>query len=244
MRASIEGIRSEHNHLLLALPPAQYRRLLPDLETVSLGQGRILFDVSERLTHVYFPQRCVVSLLTPVRNELAVDVAIVGNEGMVGLSVFLGARTTMTQAVSRIPDDVRRMTVRAFQRALSDGDTLRQLMMRYTQSVLSQVARCAACNQRHPVEQRCARWLLMAHDRVGADHFFLTQECLGQVLDVQRPTASVAAHHLQDAGAIRYSRGKISVTSRTRLEHAACQCYRAIRTDYTRAFSGSRAPGA
>ncbi|HEX5436636.1 MAG TPA: Crp/Fnr family transcriptional regulator [Gemmatimonadaceae bacterium] len=236
MHGHADDIHAEHNRLLRALPRADYQRLLPALETVSLAQGRVLFNDHECISHVYFPQHSVVSLLTLVGDGPAVDVAIVGNEGMVGVNVFLGAHTATTRAVSRIPNDARRMTVGAFRRALTDGVALRQLTLRYTQTLLGQISQCAACNQRHPVEQRCARWLLMAHDRVGADHFFLTQECLGRVLDVRRPTVSAAAHHLQEAGAIRYSRGKISITSRACLERAACGCYRIIEQDYARAF--------
>jgi len=232
--------QAEHNRLLLALPRADYQRLLPALETVSLAHGRVLFEARERITHVYFPQHCVVSLLTLVSDGPPVEVAIVGNEGMVGVGVFLGANTAKTRAVSQIPDDARRMTVRAFRRALIDDAALQRLMLRYTQTLLGQIAQCAACNQRHSVEQRCARWLLMAHDRVGADHFSLTQECLGQVLDVRRPTVSAAARHLYKVGAIRYSRGKISITSRACLERAACMCYRMIDEDYARAFGSPR----
>ncbi|HET7583440.1 MAG TPA: Crp/Fnr family transcriptional regulator [Gemmatimonadaceae bacterium] len=236
MHGHADDIHTEHNRLLLALPRANYQRLLPALETVSLAQGRVLFDDHERISHVYFPQHSVVSLLTLVGDGPAVDVAIVGNEGIVGLDVFLGAHTATMRAVARIPDDARRMTVRAFRRALIDGAALRQLLSHYTQAVLGQIAQCAACNQRHSIEQRCARWLLMAHDRVGADHFLLTQDSLGHVLDVQRPTVSAAARHLQDAGAIQYSRGKIRITSRACLQSAACACYRMIDEDYARAF--------
>lgn len=185
-------------------------------------------------------QHCVVSLLTLVSDGPPVEVAIVGNEGMVGVGVFLGANTAKTRAVSQIQDDARRMTVRAFRRALTDDAALRQVMLRYTQTLLGQISQCAACNQRHPVEQRCARWLLMAHDRVGADHFFLTRECLGQGLDVRRSTVSAAARHLHEAGAIRYSRGKISITSRACLERAACLRYRIIEEDYARTIGSLR----
>jgi CRP-like cAMP-binding protein len=240
MHGHADDTHSEHNRLLRALPLTDYQRLLPALETVSLAHGRVLFEPRERITHVYFPQHGIVSLPTLVGDGPAVEVAIVGNEGMVGVGIFLGASSARTGAVSLVPDESRRMTAGAFRRALTDGAALRQLMLRYTQTLLGQVSQCAACNQHHTVEQRCARWLLMAHDRVGADQFFLTQECLGQALDVQRPTVSATARRLREAGAIRYSRGKISVTSRARLEGAACVCYRLIQEDYARAFSSRR----
>jgi CRP-like cAMP-binding protein len=179
----------------------------------------------------------VVSLLTVVDDEPGVEVALVGNEGMVGLSVFLGAVSATNGAVLQVPDSARRLTVVAFRRALSRGPALRRILLRYADTMLSQIAQSAACIQRHPVEQRCARWLLMAHDRVGAYHFLLTQDFLGQMLDVRRPTVSAAASHLQDAGAIRYSRGRITVLSRACLEQAACACYRIVEQDYTRAFA-------
>jgi CRP-like cAMP-binding protein len=232
--------QQEQNRLLRSLPPADYRRLLPDLQDVSLATGRILFEARERITHVYFPQHCVVSLLTLVADTHGVEVAIVGNEGMVGLPAFFGIDRATTRAVSQVPDDARRITVPAFRRALARGHALRRIMLRYTHTLLSQMAQSAACIQRHAVEQRCARWLLMAHDRVGADHFSLTQEFLGQMLDVQRPRVSAAAQRLQDAGAIRYSRGKITVTSRARLERAACVCYRVVEEDYARTFRSPR----
>jgi CRP-like cAMP-binding protein len=172
----------ERNRLLLALPPADYAALLPDLHPVALARGAVLFEAHARIRHVYFPQRCVVSLLTPVDDEPAVEVGLVGNEGMVGLSVFLGGRTSTLQAVLQVPDGAWRMTAAAFVRALARGPALHRIMQAYARTVIGQVTQGLACNQRHLVGQRCARWLLMAHDRVGADRFLLTQEFLGQML--------------------------------------------------------------
>ena len=229
--------RLEQNQLLLALPRADYKELQKDLQDVTLPQGRVLFESRKRITHVYFPQQCVISLVAPIDGEKGVEVAIVGNEGMAGLSVFLGVDTASIQAVVQIPDAARRLTVAAFQRALARGTAMRRLMLRYSDAMLSQLAQCSACNQRHRVVQRCARWFLMTHDRVGDDQFLLTQEFLGQMLDVERPTVSRAARQLQAAGAIRYSRGRVTVTNRASLEGAACGCYRLIVQDYARAFA-------
>ncbi|HKV50134.1 MAG TPA: Crp/Fnr family transcriptional regulator [Gemmatimonadaceae bacterium] len=229
--------RREQNQLLLALPGADYKELEKDLRDVTLPHGRVLFEARERITHVYFPQRCVISIIAPIAGEKGVEVAIVGNEGMVGLSAFLGVNTASIQAVSQIPDAARSLTVAAFRRALARGSALRRIMLRYTDAMLSQVAQCSACNQRHRVVQRCARWFLMTHDRVGDDQFLLTQEFLGQMLDVERPTVSAAARLLQAAGAIRYSRGRVTVTNRASLEGAACTCYRLLVQDYARAFA-------
>ena len=231
---------TERNRLLLALPRAEYQALLPDLESVILEHGAVLFEARERITHIYFPQRCVVSMLAAAGDGPSVEVGLVGNEGMVGLSAFLGATTSMTQAVLQIPDGAWRMEVRAFSRAVARGTALQEAMQRYTRTVISHVSQVLACNQRHTVSRRCARWLLMAHDRVGADRFTLTQDFLGQMLGAQRPTVSITAHHLQELGLIRYSRGVITVTDRAGLESAACTCYDVMEDDYARAFANDR----
>jgi CRP-like cAMP-binding protein len=230
-------ISKERNRLLLALPHADYLALLPSLEAVVLARGALLFEARERIRHVYFPQRCVISLLTAVEAEPRVEVGLVGNEGMVGLTVFLGATTASTQAVLQVPDGAWRMEVAAFRRAAGTGTALHRVLQRYTQTVISQVTQCLACNQRHAVSPRCARWLLMAHDRVGADRFTLTQEFLGQMLGTRRPTVSRTARGLQSRGLIRYSRGTITVTDRVGLETAACGCYDVMERDYARAFA-------
>ena len=237
MRTPREPTPTERNRLLLALPGADYRALLPDLEAVVLPHGAVLFEARDRLTHIYFPQRCVVSLLAAAGDGPGVEVGLVGNEGMVGISAFLGSSTATTQAVLQIPDGAWRMEVRAFDRAVARQSSLRQVLQRYTRTVLSQVTQVLACNQRHAVSPRCARWLLMAHDRVGLDRFKLTQEFLGQMLGARRPTVSITAHALQVLGLIRYTRGVITVVDRVGLESASCTCYDAMEADYARAFA-------
>lgn len=227
---------AERNRLLLALPRAAYRALLPDLEAVTLPHGVVLFEARAAITHIYFPQRCVISLLTAAGEGPGVEVGLIGNEGMAGLSVFLGAGSSTTQAVLQVPDGAWRMGVAAFGRAVTRQPSLRDVLQRYTQSVISQVAQGLACNQRHAVAPRCARWLLMAHDRVGADRFSLTQEFLGQMLGARRPTVSITARALQTLGLIRYARGMVTVLDRAGLESAACTCYGVMEADYARAF--------
>jgi CRP-like cAMP-binding protein len=228
---------TERNRLLLALPKADYRALLPDLEPVVLAHGAVLFEARSRIRHVYFPQHCVISLLAAAGDGPGVEVGLIGNEGMAGLSVFLGADMSATQAVLQIPDGASRMEVGAFIHAVGRRTSLQQVLRRYTQSVFSQVTQCLACNQRHAVGPRCARWLLMAHDRVGADRFALTHEFLGQMLGAQRPTVSITAHRLQERGLIRYTRGIVTVLDRAGLETAACTCYDDMVGDYARAFA-------
>jgi CRP-like cAMP-binding protein len=227
---------TERNRLLLALPRAAYRALLPDLDAVILSHGAVLFEARDRITHVYFPQRCVISLLAAAGDGAGVEVGLIGNEGMVGLSLFLGATTSTTQAVVQIPDGAWRMEAGAFTRAIDREPSLGRVLRRYTQSRISAVAQGLACNQRHAVAPRCARWLLMAHDRVGADRFELTQDFLGQMLGAQRPTVSITARGLQSRGLIRYARGFITVLDRAGLESASCTCYDVMKADYARAF--------
>ena len=226
----------ERNRLLLALPQADYRALERDLEAVVLAHGAVLNEARDRITHIYFPQRCVISLLATAGDGPGVEVGLVGNEGMAGLSVFLGAASSTTQAVLQIPDGAWRMEVGAFGRAVARRSSLRHILLQYTQSVISQSSQGLACNQRHAVEPRCARWLLMAHDRVGLDRFELTQEFLGQMLGARRPTVSLTAQRLQARGLIRYVRGIVTVTNRVGLEAAACTCYDVMEADYARAL--------
>lgn len=183
----------QRHRLLRAPPAANYDALRPDLHDVTLAHGAILFEARARVTHVYCPQGCLVSLLTSVDGGAAVEVGLVGNEGMVELSVFLGGSVATTQAVLQVPDGASRMTAAGFGRALARGPALHGLMQAYARTMLGQIAQSAACSQRHVVEQRCARWLLMAHDRVGEDRFMLTQAFLGRMLGVQRATVSLAA---------------------------------------------------
>ena len=227
----------ERNRLLLALPAADYDALRPDLHAVTLAHGAVLCEARARITHVYFPQGCVVSLLTPTDEGPGVEVGLVGNEGMVGISAFLGGRTATTQAVLQVPDGAWKMSAAAFVRALARGPALHRLMQAYARSLIGQLTQGAACNLRHAVGQRCARWLLMAHDRVGGDRFLLTQEFLGQMLGVRRPTVSLAAQALQASGLIRYARGQVTITDRAGLESAACACYDVIAADYARALA-------
>ena len=228
---------SERNRLLLALPRVDYRALLPDLEAVILPHGAVLFEARQRITHIYFPQRSVISLLSAAGQGPGVEVGLIGNEGMVGLSVFLGAALSTTQAVLQIPDGAWRMEVAAFTSAVAARASLRHVLQQYTQTVFSHVTQVLACNGRHEVGPRCARWLLMAHDRVGADRFQLTHEFLGQMLGARRPTVSVAARGLQTLGLITDARGVVTVLNRAGLEGAACTCYDVMAADYARAFA-------
>ncbi|HEX4611124.1 MAG TPA: Crp/Fnr family transcriptional regulator [Urbifossiella sp.] len=230
------------NLLLAALPGEDLARLTPHLERLTLASRYPVYDAGGPIPHVYFPVDCVISLVSEMDGGRLVEVATVGREGVVGLPVFWGAGSMPLRAFAQIPGDAYRMPADAFRAATAAGGDLPALLLRYTQAVFHQVARSAACNRVHPVDRRCARWLLMSHDRVGRDRFELTQVFLGQMLGVRRSGVGEAAGALQRAGLIRYTRGRITVVDRAGLEAAACECYRVIRDEHQRVAGGTGVP--
>jgi CRP-like cAMP-binding protein len=226
--------RPAGNRLLAALPADDYARLLPHLETISLPFKQILHAPDAPIAHVYFPTEGVVSLVHFSAEGTAVEVATIGNEGMVGLPVFLGAESAPGQALAQVPGAALRMPAAVFRRAVPPGSPLHTLLQRYTHALMVQMAQGVACNRLHPIAARAARWLLQTRDRVRTDAFPLTQEFLAEMLGTRRAAVSQAAGQLQRAGLITYTRGVITIRDRTRLEEAACACYGIIRTAYDR----------
>ena len=224
---------SSQNRLLAALPSEQYQTLLPKLTRVSFDIKEILYDVDQPISHVYFPLSGVISLVSETNKDI-VEVATVGNEGFVGLPVFLGSDKTTIKAFSQIPGESLKMTSADFKAEVKRESALLELLHLYTQALLNQMAQSAACNRAHSIEQRCARWLLMCDDRVGGIDFSLTQEFLGQMLGVRRPQVSKVASRLQKAGLIRYSRGQVAIIDRQKLQGATCECYKIVQDEYNR----------
>lgn len=223
------------NRLLAALPKAERERLAPLLRPVSFGLRDYLFRVDEPIHSVYFPRSGVISLVITVKDGGTIEVGTVGNEGMVGVPVFLGADRSPTQAFSQVPGESLRMAAADFKReVIGRAGPLPDLVRRYTQAFLNQVSQTVACNHLHAVQERMCRWLLMTHDRVGGDEFLLTQEFLAQMLGVRRPSVSVVAGMLQQAGLIRYTRGRMTVLDRAGLEAGACECYGIVRREFDR----------
>lgn len=227
------------NRLLSLLQPADLERLGEHFEEVEVPFRQTLYKRDEPLGHAYFPHSGVFSVVKEPEEDggLVVEIATVGNEGMVGLPLVLGGESTPDTCFCQVAGRADRIPAGPFKEALRASPAMQRLLLRYTQALLNQVAQAAACNRMHPVEERCARWLLMTHDRVGVDHFVLTQEFLGQMLGVRRPSVSVAASMLQKAGLIRYGRGLVVVTDRAGLEAAACGCYDTINSEYDRLLS-------
>lgn len=221
----------DRNRVLRGLPEEEQLWLRQHLERVQAKRGTLLADPDRAFEHVYFPETCVGSLVNPT-DEGMVEVGTVGNEGMVGLSIFLGADTFPARTIWQVEGQALRMSAEVFRGSNGNLPALEHLLRRYTHAFLVQVAQTAACNRKHALEQRCARWLLMTHDRVSSNQFVLTHEFLSYMLGVHRPGVTLAAQVLQRAGLISYTRGLITVMDRAGLEGAACDCYRIVRDHF------------
>ncbi|MEA2204719.1 MAG: hypothetical protein QOE77_1495 [Blastocatellia bacterium] len=226
------------NRLLAALPPKEFQRLRPKLELVTLTFGEILYNAGQNITHVHFPNDSIVSLLSVVGERSSLEVGIVGNEGMAGLSVFMGVDISRTQALVQGTGTAMRMRSEELSNESNQLGPLHRLLHRYSHSLMTQISQSAACNRFHTVNTRLARWMLMTHDRMGEDTFQLTQNFMSNMLGVRREGVSKAAGELQKQKLISYSRGVISVLDRAGLENAACKCYQIIR-DESDSFLGA-----
>ena len=225
------------NKILAALPSKEYNRLLSHLTPVSLHSGDTLYETKDRIKYVYFVNRAVISLVTHMEEGTSVEVGLVGNEGMVGLSIVMGDDVSQNHAIVQIADGAMRMETGKLREELKRGGQLKGLLLRYSLVLLKQVSQTAACNRNHNLGERLARWLLLCHDRVGGDEIRLTQEFLAQMLGTRRSRVSEAAIILQSAGLIHYSRGIITILEREGLEEFTCECYQVVRTELDRLHS-------
>jgi CRP-like cAMP-binding protein len=224
------------NRLLDSLSPAEEADLAPHLERVRLELRELLFEAGKRIDSVYFPITAVGSLLNLVEDTSGVEIATIGNEGLVGLSVSWGINTFNPREFvqCQVPGDALVMDAETFASKVAAGGELTWLVHRYTQAFVTQIGQQVACNGLHSIQERCARWMLLTQDRVGSDEFPLTQEFLAQMLGVRRPSVTVVAGILQQAGFIRFHRGRITVTDRRGLENSSCDCYRVLREVFDR----------
>jgi len=234
MSASDDFQQPVANRFLAALPGEVYEALRPNLEVVTMDHKNVVYEPDGPIAHVYFPIGCIVSLVAIMDDRSMYELATVGKEGMVGLPLLLETETAPFRAFTQVPGQAIRLDADVFVDALGRSPALVRLLHRYVQVLFNQVAWSSACNRAHSTEQRCARWLLMTHDRVASDRYLLTQEFLWQMLGVPRPRVNRAAGALQKAGLIRYVRGRITVLDRAGLEAASCECYRFIRAEYDR----------
>ena len=231
---------TQHNRLLSALSPAELELLTPHLKEVVLEQGAVLQEQGERVDHVYFPGDCIISLIAVMRQGDAIETATVGREGAIGLLSGHGPRRAHTRAVVQVSGSAMRIAAPRFRKVAEESQAIRDMIGRYGEVLLIQVQQTAACNALHDVEERLSRWLLQARDRVDDNTIRLTHEFLSQMLGVRRPTVTVVARMLQDAGLIRYHRGHIEIIDRRGLEARACECYTVIRREIDQATSSRR----
>ena len=227
------------NQLLAALPSKEYSRLVAYMEVVPLEIKQHLYQRNQPIEYVYFLNYGVASMLTVLTNGSAIEVATVGNEGMVGLPVFLGADRIPGECFIQVPGYGLRMRVDAFKTHVTASSPLHDLLQRYTQALFNQIAQSAACNRLHSIEERLCRWLLMTADRVETGTFPLTQEFLSKMLGVNRSSVSLTASILQRAGLIEYVRGEMTILDRSGLEATTCECYEVVRGEFERLLNGN-----
>jgi CRP-like cAMP-binding protein len=230
------------NHLLAQLASSADLEWWGQLESIPLALRQVLYDIDCPIEHVYFVEEGMVSIVSAEFGGAAVETGTVGHEGLVGLPVFLGSGSTSSQAFCQIAGRARRMTAGAFMAAVGSDARLRSVLGRYAQAFLTQAQQGSACNRLHTIRQRCARWLLETHDRVGEDTLRLTHQFLAQMLGVRRATVSEIAAQLQWERLISYGYGKINILNRPGLESAACECYAIVRREYDRLVQGRAAP--
>lgn len=220
------------NQLLWALPAEELERLRPHLDSVSLSQREVLYGTGTPIRFVYFPETAVISLVTRMADGATIEIGTAGCEGMAGLPVFLASDSSSVEAFAQIPGVAWRMDADVFARMAAPPSILHRILLRYTQALLTQVSQTAACNASHLVDERCARWLLMTHDRVDSDEFPLTHEFLAFMLGVRRPGITVAMRALRDTGSVDYRRGSVQIVDREGLERASCECYHVVRRHF------------
>jgi CRP-like cAMP-binding protein len=235
MHSSREFSAVLENRVLAALPAEEHRRLLPHLEMVRLRQGEVLYHVGEAIRYAYFLRGGMASLLSLTGDGKAIEVGMIGNEGLVGVSVVLRSKTAPYETVMQLPGNAMRIRQDVLGAEFNRSGKLQELLLRYSHALLVQIAQSAACNRFHPMRERLCRWLLVSHDRVKTDTISLTQEFLAQMIGAPRSRVTLVAISLQESGLIRYSRGKIVILDRQRLENSSCECYKVVR-EQTRYF--------
>ena len=223
-----------HNHLLAALSAAELKRIRRHLEPVEMPLGKVVYESGRHLDHVYFPSTCIISLLYVLESGASAEIAVVGNEGVVGVSLFMGGETTPSRAVVQSAGDAYRLPGQVMKDEFTRGSTMQHLLLRYTQALITQMAQTAVCNRHHSVDQQLCRWLLLSIDRLPSPEITMTQELIANMLGVRREGVTEAAGKLQKKGVISYRRGHIKVLDRPKLERLSCECYEVVRHETQR----------
>jgi len=222
------------NRLLAALPPQDYERLVPDLELVSMLVGDVVCESGAQMSHAFFPTTSIVSLQYVMQNGSSAEIAGVGNEGLVGVSLFMGGETALSRSIVQTGGHGYRLRKAALLDEFNRGEAMMRLLLRYTQALIAQMSLTAACNRRHSLEQQLCRWLLLTLDRMPGNELIMTQELIASMLGVRREGVTEAAGRLQDAGIINYRRGHITVLERAGLDSRVCECYDVVRKEFER----------
>ena len=222
------------NQLLAALPEAELQRWLPQLESVDLPLGRVLYEPGSTLSHVYFPSTAIVSLLYVMENGSSAEIAVVGQEGIVGISLFMGGESTPSRALVQSAGHGYRLEAQLMKDEFNRAGPVMHELLRYTQALITQMAQTAVCNRHHSLDQQLCRWLLLSLDRLQGNELVMTQELIANMLGVRREGVTEAALKLQATGLIRYARGRITVLDRLGLEHRTCECYAVVKNEYDR----------
>ncbi len=222
------------NHLLASLPPEEWERLHPRMELKPMPLGHVLYESGDAMRHVYFPTTSIISLLYVMEDGASAEIAIVGNEGIVGISLFMGGETTPSRAIVQSGGQAYRVPGQYLKEEFFRAGPLQRLLLRYTQALITQMAQTAVCNRHHSVEQQLCRWLLMSLDRLASNELTMTQELIANMLGVRREGVTESAGRLQKLGLIQYTRGHISVTDRPGLEAHACECYAVVKKEFDR----------
>jgi len=233
-RAIHESPNPLQNHLLAALADAEQKRWFPELESVDMPPGQVLYESGRTLSHVYFPTTSIVSLLYVMENGASAEIAVVGNEGIVGISLFMGGESTPSRAVVQSAGRGFRLKAELMKAEFNRAGPVLHLLLRYTQALITQMVQTAACNRHHSLDQQLCRWLLLSLDRLQGSELVMTQELIANMLGVRREGVTEGALKLQQAGLIRYARGHISVLDRAGLEKRTCECYAVVKSEYDR----------
>ena len=222
------------NQLLAALPDSEAGRLLPQLEPVEMPLGKVLYESGHALSHVYFPTTAIVSLLHVMENGASAEIAVVGNDGIVGVALFMGGISTPSRAIVQSAGRGFRLKAAVMMQEFNQAGPVLHLLLRYTQALITQMMQTAACNRHHSLDQQLCRWLLLSLDRLQGNELIMTQELIANMLGVRREGVTEAAGHLQKAELIRYQRGHITVLDRAGIEKRACECYSVVKKEYER----------
>lgn len=230
------------NHLLAALLPAERERIFPHLELVPMPLGKVLYESGDVLRHVYFPADCIVSLLYVLENGASAEISVVGNDGLIGIALFMGGETTPSRAIVQSAGHAYRLIGPRLKEEFHRNGQLQLLLLRYTQALLTQMSQTAVCNRHHSVDQQLCRWLLLSLDRLSHNQLTMTQELIANMLGVRREGVTAAAGKLQKLGAIRYARGRITVLDRPLVEQLCCECYSVVKRETDRLLPNPHPP--